>query len=268
MLTYLQSKKLNILTDCSTKTVSSSHVIEDHLENLSPSFTKEKDSMCRSSFPKLDRSISEPYGGSQSSLLPWKKSVNPVRYKTELCRQYEENGFCRYGEKCQFAHGEHEMRSLDRHPKFKTEMCRTFHTTGFCPYGHRCHFIHEDERISASMVSSSVTGTPNVSYRGHDFSRSISAFYGSISSTSGSLHNSGSSSPIASPSIQIDNAVFVPPVASVSDFHHFSIDEGKTKGRPILSRSTSLACQDTPALFDLFGSKPYFNNILGDGNVK
>jgi len=79
--------------------------------------------------------------------------VNPARYKTELCRQFEEHGSCRYGDKCQFAHGVAEMRSLARHPKYKTEMCRTFHTTGFCPYGLRCHFIHnDDERRAAAAV--------------------------------------------------------------------------------------------------------------------
>ena len=43
--------------------------------------------------------------------------VNPARYKTELCRQYVEHGSCRYGEKCQFAHGPVELRTLVRHPR-------------------------------------------------------------------------------------------------------------------------------------------------------
>jgi len=63
-------------------------------------------------------------------------------YKTELCRSQIETGVCRYGAKCQFAHGEHEIRSVTRHPKYKTDLCRSFHTTGTCPYGNRCHFIH------------------------------------------------------------------------------------------------------------------------------
>lgn len=67
------------------------------------------------------------------------------RYKTELCRPFEEAGECKYGDKCQFAHGEHELRNLQRHPKYKTEMCRTFHSVGFCPYGPRCHFVHNVE---------------------------------------------------------------------------------------------------------------------------
>ncbi|KAM6220547.1 mRNA decay activator protein ZFP36L2 [Rhynchocyon petersi] len=86
-------------------------------------------------------------GGSQ---------INSTRYKTELCRPFEESGTCKYGEKCQFAHGFHELRSLTRHPKYKTELCRTFHTIGFCPYGPRCHFIHNaDERRPAPSVGAS-----------------------------------------------------------------------------------------------------------------
>ncbi|XP_014061411.1 mRNA decay activator protein ZFP36L1 isoform X1 [Salmo salar] len=73
------------------------------------------------------------------------QQVNSSRYKTELCRPFEENGTCKYGDKCQFAHGMQELRSLSRHPKYKTELCRTFHTMGFCPYGPRCHFIHNAE---------------------------------------------------------------------------------------------------------------------------
>jgi hypothetical protein len=63
-------------------------------------------------------------------------------YKTELCRSFEETGTCRYGSKCQFAHGVSDLRPVLRHPKYKTEVCKTFHTFGTCPYGKRCRFIH------------------------------------------------------------------------------------------------------------------------------
>ncbi|KIK71341.1 hypothetical protein GYMLUDRAFT_66551 [Collybiopsis luxurians FD-317 M1] len=65
-------------------------------------------------------------------------------YKTELCRSWEEKGTCRYGAKCQFAHGEDELRKVSRHPKYKTEICRTFWVSGSCPYGKRCCFIHTE----------------------------------------------------------------------------------------------------------------------------
>ncbi|XP_049318059.1 protein TIS11, partial [Bactrocera dorsalis] len=88
---------------------------------------------------KLERTQSEP--------LP--QQVNTSRYKTELCRPFEEAGECKYGEKCQFAHGYHELRNLQRHPKYKTEYCRTFHSVGFCPYGPRCHFVHNADEARA-----------------------------------------------------------------------------------------------------------------------
>lgn len=82
-------------------------------------------------------------------------SSSSSRYKTELCRSFTESGFCKYGGKCQFAHGAEELRDLNRHPKYKTEPCRTFHTIGFCPYGVRCHFVHNGEEEKPFSRSSS-----------------------------------------------------------------------------------------------------------------
>uniref|UniRef100_A0A672Z5M9 mRNA decay activator protein ZFP36 n=1 Tax=Sphaeramia orbicularis TaxID=375764 RepID=A0A672Z5M9_9TELE len=53
--------------------------------------------------------------------------------------------------KCQFAHGEDELRGLYRHPKYKTEPCRTFYNFGYCPYGSRCHFIHEEKIMTSGQ---------------------------------------------------------------------------------------------------------------------
>ncbi|KAH9835810.1 uncharacterized protein C8Q71DRAFT_97440 [Rhodofomes roseus] len=79
-------------------------------------------------------------------------------YKTELCRSWEEKGTCRYGAKCQFAHGEEELRKVQRHPKYKTEICRTFWVSGSCPYGKRCCFIHTE--LPASGAPPGADGAP------------------------------------------------------------------------------------------------------------
>ena len=82
-------------------------------------------------------------------------------YKTELCRSWEETGSCRYGVKCQFAHGRDELRPVMRHPKYKTEVCRTFAQSGTCPYGTRCRFIHY--RVpKKSVLGVLVAGAHNV----------------------------------------------------------------------------------------------------------
>ena len=85
--------------------------------------------------------------------------VDDGLYKTELCRSFEEEGQCRYGAKCRFAHGVLQLRRIARHPRYKTELCQTFHSRGFCPYGLRCHFVHNEpncrlEQLTASDVLS------------------------------------------------------------------------------------------------------------------
>jgi len=78
-------------------------------------------------------------------------------YKTEYCRSWRETGACRYGNKCQFAHGDHELRPVLRHPKYKTEVCRNFSETGTCPYGTRCRFVHYQRGRSSSVSDNSDT---------------------------------------------------------------------------------------------------------------
>lgn len=100
------------------------------------------------------------------------------RYKTELCRPFQDYGYCKYGDKCQFAHGEHELRVVPRHPKYKTELCRTYHTRGFCPYGSRCHFIHQldEARKNTQDGGSSSNGAAprSPTKKTHSFSLPIS----------------------------------------------------------------------------------------------
>jgi len=82
-------------------------------------------------------------------------------YKTEYCRSWRETGACRYGSKCQFAHGEHELRPVFRHPKYKTEICRNFSETGTCPYGSRCRFVHYQRGRSSNSDLEAVASDIN-----------------------------------------------------------------------------------------------------------
>ncbi|KAF9229585.1 hypothetical protein BS17DRAFT_723528 [Gyrodon lividus] len=99
--------------------------------------------------------------GSQSGTGPSANNRKLGLYKTELCRSWEEKGTCRYGTKCQFAHGEEELRNVARHPKYKTEICRTFWVSGACPYGKRCCFIHTE--LPVSGVTPGADGPPPTS---------------------------------------------------------------------------------------------------------
>lgn len=157
---------------------------------------------------RLDRSHSEPLQQQQMVLLQNSSSPSSQcsRYKTELCRPYEESGRCRYGDKCQFAHGTHELRVLSRHPKYKTDLCRTFHTTGYCPYGARCHFVHNsaEQRRPLDLPLSSTTANTGCDMFGigngrstlDDVSSLLPAFGSSM--TSNSIASTLSPSPIDS----------------------------------------------------------------------
>ena len=74
-------------------------------------------------------------------------------YKRELCKNWAETNFCRFGDKCQYAHGPEEL-SEDHHlylqeqakqpnDKYKSQNCRAFYREKLCMYGKRCHFRHE-----------------------------------------------------------------------------------------------------------------------------
>ena len=47
------------------------------------------------------------------------------KYKTEMCRNWVQTGTCRYGDKCQFAHGYSDMRARRLPAQYKTRVCRT-----------------------------------------------------------------------------------------------------------------------------------------------
>eukprot|EP01023_Acetabularia_acetabulum_P058959 TRINITY_DN703_c0_g1_i2.p9 TRINITY_DN703_c0_g1~~TRINITY_DN703_c0_g1_i2.p9 ORF type:complete len:157 (+),score=16.89 TRINITY_DN703_c0_g1_i2:180-650(+) len=60
-----------------------------------------------------------------------------------MCHFLDDYGSCPYGDRCQYAHRECELRTVSRHPKYKTQVCRQFAQNGHCPYGRRCQFLHE-----------------------------------------------------------------------------------------------------------------------------
>ncbi|XP_072346360.1 mRNA decay activator protein ZFP36L1-like isoform X1 [Scyliorhinus torazame] len=105
---------------------------------------------CLSHGNSLEEFSKSAMGASDRPPAQQQQQQPSPRYKTELCRPFQESGICRYGDKCQFAHGLGELRILSRHPKYKTELCRTFHSCGICPYGARCHFVHNPEEERAS----------------------------------------------------------------------------------------------------------------------
>ena len=87
-----------------------------------------------------------------------------VKYKTEICKNWEKTGDCEFKDSCSFAHGLHELkRKTDIHKNYKTKQCKKFKKDGVCPYGTRCQFLH-DEKIDSSSskikMSAKITIAP------------------------------------------------------------------------------------------------------------
>ena len=67
-----------------------------------------------------------------------------IKYKTELCKYYEINGYCKYGDNCAYAHGKENLRSkVTNTTAYRSKKCTQFFEMGYCPYGNRCQFAHQ-----------------------------------------------------------------------------------------------------------------------------
>ena len=67
-----------------------------------------------------------------------------IKYKTELCKYYEINGYCKFGDRCAYAHGKENLRSkVTNSTAYRTRKCAQFFEKGYCPYGNRCQFAHQ-----------------------------------------------------------------------------------------------------------------------------
>ena len=89
--------------------------------------------------------------------------ANP-KYKTILCKHFDTPQGCSYGEKCQFAHGNKELRAyngqiMPQMPlgnltksqnsilNYKIVKCKNFEKDGTCKYGQHCTFAHGDKDL-------------------------------------------------------------------------------------------------------------------------
>ena len=68
-----------------------------------------------------------------------------TKWKTEICRNWEMYGECKYGNNCAFAHGDSELKTRKLSFNYKTKACKQFFELGYCSYGIRCQFSHKKE---------------------------------------------------------------------------------------------------------------------------
>lgn len=98
-------------------------------------------------------------------------------FKTRLCKNWVQTGSCQFEDRCNFAHGEEELRTpgdaiptnsifalselsnsvslkSDRGSEdeklsavYKTRMCKNYEKTATCKYGERCNFAHGEHEL-------------------------------------------------------------------------------------------------------------------------
>ena len=96
-----------------------------------------------------------------------------VKYKTELCKYFEINGYCKYGDNCAYAHGKENLRSkVTNTTAYRSKKCTQFFEMGYCPYGNRCQFAHQlqsniinnpyDKKMSYSKILEIISKVENI----------------------------------------------------------------------------------------------------------
>lgn len=61
-----------------------------------------------------------------------------LKFKTEMCKNFQLQGYCRWANNCSYAHGMDELRQKTHlNTNFRSKICKLFHRQGGCPYGLR-----------------------------------------------------------------------------------------------------------------------------------
>ena len=84
--------------------------------------------------------------GPNSDSEDVKKYEMSAKYKTEMCKNFQLTGKCKFGARCCFAHGSIELREKTTIGKsYKLKVCKNFQELGYCKYGQRCQYVHLKE---------------------------------------------------------------------------------------------------------------------------
>jgi hypothetical protein len=82
-----------------------------------------------------------------------KRKTN-LLHKTELCVHWTLTSICKFRDRCNFAHGIHELKNRVRPSNFKTRLCADCALKDHkCFYGPRCNFCHPGEAIRREVDS-------------------------------------------------------------------------------------------------------------------
>lgn len=96
-----------------------------------------------------------PSKGAQLEKISENSQVeDTLKYKTELCRNFELTGRCKFGPKCSYAHGKDQLvtkKHINLH--YKSKKCNKYFENGFCEYGSRCQYLHKEDSYTHILDS-------------------------------------------------------------------------------------------------------------------
>ncbi|EGR30236.1 zinc finger protein, putative [Ichthyophthirius multifiliis] len=85
------------------------------------------------------------------------------KYKTEMCKNWSQFQYCKYGDKCRFAHGKKQLNSkIPINTLYKTKLCKQYFEKGVCCYGLRCHFTHDVRTIDQIVKNKKISYLQNL----------------------------------------------------------------------------------------------------------
>ena len=113
-------------------------------ENAQPHVSKHKPKSSKKDKTKIQEKVEGP----TKNISQLRKNQNGhkkdyrSKIKSELCKKFMENGHCKFGNNCDFAHGLDELKEKKHvNSLFKTQVCKNFLQNN-CRFGDRCHFVH------------------------------------------------------------------------------------------------------------------------------
>uniref|UniRef100_A0AC35F8T3 C3H1-type domain-containing protein n=1 Tax=Panagrolaimus sp. PS1159 TaxID=55785 RepID=A0AC35F8T3_9BILA len=103
--------------------------------------------------------------GTNTNVPPREKNINS--HKTVMCEAWLLTARCGYGNRCRFAHGLTELRSIEESPKkntikYKTKICAKYTIQGICCHGLTCLFLHplpDNPKLFLAPLLASENGT-------------------------------------------------------------------------------------------------------------
>jgi hypothetical protein len=125
--------------DSTSDSISYEDYYENDINSININHNNNNYSNNKNKFSLQNKQKNKKQGPFKSTATDFK-----IKYKTELCKYYEINGYCKYGDRCAYAHGKENLRAkVTNSTAYRTRKCSQFFENGYCPYGNRCQFAHQ-----------------------------------------------------------------------------------------------------------------------------